>query len=146
MLAKEYKDRLRSRPYRPDLLEVKKRKKRIFELKLKLSRSRKSSDWTVKDLEFALAKLKNNKSRDYYGYINEIFKPGVIGDDLKKSLLIMLNKLKANKLIPNFMNFTNITTVPKRGSQLDPKNERGIFWTPIIRYILMRLIFIRLFF
>ena len=36
LLAKEYKDRLRSPPYRPDLLEVKKRKKRIFELKLKL--------------------------------------------------------------------------------------------------------------
>ena len=39
------------------------------------------------------------------------------------------------------MNFTNITTVPKRGSRLDPKNERGIFRTPIVRYILMRLIY-----
>ena len=60
LLANEYKDRLRSRPYRPDLLEVKKRKKRIFELKLKVSRSRKSSDLTMN--EFSLAKLKNNKS------------------------------------------------------------------------------------
>jgi hypothetical protein len=39
------------------------------------------------------------------------------------------------------MNFANITTVAKKGSRLDPKNERGIFRVPVIRYILMRLIY-----
>ena len=39
------------------------------------------------------------------------------------------------------MNFANITTIPKKGSKLDPKNERGIFRTPVTRYILMRLIY-----
>ena len=85
--------------------------------------------------------MKTNKSRDSYGYINEIFKLNVIGKDLKKSLLIMFKKLKANKMIPNFMNFANITTVPKRGSRLEPRNERGIFRVPVVRYILMRLIY-----
>jgi hypothetical protein len=95
----------------------------------------------MKNLESALSRLKTNKSRDSYGYINEIFKLNVIGKDLKKSLLIMFKKLKANKMIPNFMNFANITTVPKRGSRLEPRNERGIFRVPVVRYILMRIIY-----
>ena len=121
LLVKEYKDRLRSRPYRPDLQQLKKRRKRIFKLKMKLAKAKKSSDWKMEDLDKALSNLKNNKSRDYDGYINEIFKINVIGDDLKKSLLLMFKKLKSKKMIPCFMNFANITTVPKRGSRLDPK-------------------------
>ena len=35
------------------------------------------------DLDLALTNLKNNKSRDPEGYANEIFKHGVIGQDLK---------------------------------------------------------------
>ena len=53
----------------------------------------------------------------------------------------MLNKLKLNKMIPIFLNFANITTVPKKGSRIEPKNERGIFRVSTVRYILMRLIY-----
>ena len=53
----------------------------------------------MEDLDRALANLKNNKSRDPEGYINEIFKIGVIGTDLKKSLLEMLINLKRAKMI-----------------------------------------------
>ena len=70
----------------------------------------------MEDLEAALSHLKNNKSRDYEGYVNEIFKNDVIGSDLKKSLLVMFNSLKKENLIPLFMNFANVTTVPKKGS------------------------------
>ena len=65
----------------------------------------------MSDLEKALSDLKNDKSRDHVGYVNEIFKKGVIGKDLKDSLLIML-KLKIKKEISTFMRFANITTVP----------------------------------
>ena len=99
VLAKEYKDRLRSRPFRPDLIPMMKRKKRIFKLKMKLAERKKSPSWNMDDLDKALAKLKNNKSRDYAGYINEIFKIDVIGKDLKKSLLMMLNQLKKQNMI-----------------------------------------------
>ena len=110
-------------------------------MKMKLAESRKSPEWTMKDLEKALADLKNNKSRDFEGFINEIFKANVIGENMKRSLLTMLNKCKWHKLIPIYMNFTNITTVPKRGSRIEPKNERGIFRVAIVRAILMRLIY-----
>ena len=126
VLAKEYKDRLRTRPIRPDLTDMKKRKRLIFNLKMKLARKKSSPDWTMKDLERALSNLKNNKSRDFEGYINEIFKNDVIGSDLKKSLLLMFNKMKKLKLIDIFMNFANVTTVPKKGPKIEPKNERGI--------------------
>ena len=66
----------------------------------------------MSDLEKALSDLKNDKSRDHVGYVNEIFKKGVIGKDLKDSLLIILNKLKIKKEISTFMRFANITTVP----------------------------------
>ena len=109
-----------------------------FELKMKMASDNESSLWKMSQLESALANLKNNKSRDYEGYINEIFKEGVIGEDLKKSLLLMFNKLKSNKMIPSFMNYANITTVPKRSSKIELKNERGIFRAPFPRSILMR--------
>ena len=52
-----------------------------------------SPDWTLKDLNLVLKKLKNNKSRDPTGLINEIFKPGVIGQDLKLGMLKLFNKI-----------------------------------------------------
>ena len=141
VLSKEYKHRLRSRPVRPDMKSLKKRKSLIFKLKNKLSQLSQTQDWTMKDMEKALSDLKNNKSRDFEGLKNEIFKNGVIGDNLKQSLLIMMNKLKLNKMIPMFFNIADITTVPKKGSVIEPKNERGIFGVSVIRAILMRLIY-----
>ena len=70
----------------------------------------------MNDLDKALANLKNNKSRDHAGYVNELFKSEMIGSDLKKSLLLMFGELKIRKLIPMFMRYSNITTVPKKGS------------------------------
>ena len=141
LLAREYKDRLRKRPMRPDLLSLRKRRKRIFKLKLKLAQSRQTPDWKMSDLHLALSNLKLNKSRDPEGYLNEIFKEGVVGDNLRISLLMMTNKLKKQKLIPKMMNKVNVTTVPKKGSRLLLTNERGIFRVSIIRCILMRLIY-----
>ena len=51
----------------------------------------------------------------------------MIGTDLKKSLLEILIKLKRAKLIAKFMNISNITTVLKKGSRIEPKNERMIY-------------------
>ena len=117
LLAKEYKERLRTRPLRPDLKHLKKGKKRIFLMKLKLAESHKSKPWTLSDLDKALGDLKNNKSRDPEGFLNEIFKKNVIGTNLKHSMLLMFNKIREKRQIPKIFNFDNITTVPKRGSR-----------------------------
>ena len=141
LLANEYKNRLRTRPVREDYKSMKLRRKKIFEMKMFLAKRRQSEPWTMKNLDTALSDLKNNKSRDFEGYINEIFKKEVIGSNLKESLLIMFNSLKHEKIIPQFFNYANITTVPKSGPRSELKNERGIFCVPVIRAILMRLIY-----
>ena len=141
LLAKEFKERLRSRPVRPDLGDLEERRDVIFDLHLKLAEETPSSPWKMEDLQKALSDLKTNKSRDHAGYVNELFKNNIIGTDLKLSLLIMCNKLKMQKMIPSFMQYANITTVPKRGSVLVLANQRGIFRVDVIRSILMRLIY-----
>ena len=118
LLATEYKNRLRSRPYLSNLIPTKLRKKRIFNLKLKLADLNKSNVWTEKDLERALNDLKRKKSRDSEGFVNEIFKNDIFGSNLKQSLLLMCNNIKQENMIPKFMNNANITTVPKRALQL----------------------------
>ena len=53
----------------------------------------------------------------------------------------MFNKMKKEQKISKFMNFSNITTVPKRGSLIELTNERGIFRCSVTRAVLMRLIY-----
>ena len=141
LLAKEYKERLRMRPVKTEMKPLMKMKSKIFQMKMKLASINKSPEWSLKDLDKALAKLKNNKSRDFEGYSNDIFKENVIGTDLKTSLLVMFNKLKKANMIPKFFNCANITTVPKKGSRLILNNERGIFRVSVIRSILMNMIY-----
>ena len=141
LLANEYKERLRKRPMKQEMRPLMTAKKKIFNMKIKLARNNKSPDWSLKDLEKALDNLKSNKSRDFEGFSNEIFKQNVIGTDLKMSLLLMFNKMKENNSIPMFLNCANVTTVPKKGSRLILTNERGIFRVPVIRSILMNMIY-----
>ena len=60
-MAKEYKERLRTRPFRPDLKLIEARKNKIFEMKLKLAETNCNKMWTLKDLEAALKDLKTNE-------------------------------------------------------------------------------------
>ena len=143
LLAKEYKERLRTRPVKPEMKDIMMTKQKISEMKLKLASLKKTPEWTLKELDNALSKLKANKARDFEGFSNEIFKENIIGTDLKQSLLIMFNKLKKNNEIPKFFNCANVTTVPKKGSRLILENERGIFRVSVIRSILMNLIYDR---
>ena len=61
------------------------------------------------ELEIVLKNLKNNKSRDPIGYINELFKPGCAGEGLKQAILNMLNQSKASFKLPEIMKLANIT-------------------------------------
>ena len=82
----------------------------------------------MSNLDKVLKSLKNNKTQDPSGMINELFKQGCIGDDLKIALLGLFNGIKAHQFIPTFMSLSNITSIFKnKGSRLEMKNERGIF-------------------
>ena len=103
-------------------------KSELWEYRLNELKSAKSEAWTQDDLEKVLKSLKNNKTRDPVGMINEIFKPGCAGDDLKLALLYLFNGIKRNCYIPEYMTLANITTLYKlKGSKMDMNSERGIF-------------------
>ena len=54
---------------------------------------------------------------DPNGMINETFKKGYLGSDLKEALLIMLNEIKRKQIIPENMTLGNITTLISRKVQ-----------------------------
>ena len=141
LFAKEYSERLRPRPTHPDFEDVEKIKHEVFEIKLNEAKENKSSNWTMQDINKVLGEISQNKSRDPDGLNRSIFHFKNIGLNLKESLLIMFNKLKKQGIIPDFMKKATISTIPKSGSKLVMKNERGIFVLSSVRTIFMRLIY-----
>ena len=85
-------------------------------------------------MEKVLKSLKKDKSRDPNGWINELFQDEVAGEDLKRSMLNLFNKIKADNYIPEFIRKADITTIYKG------KGENC--YLKIFRSILMRLIYI----
>ena len=79
---------------------------------------------------------------DPNGMVNETFKNGYIGTDLKEALLIFLNEVKRKQFIPHSMTLGNITTIYKsKGSRLDMNSDRGIFILTILKKITDKLIY-----
>ena len=136
-----YVDRLKHREIIPKLKEHKKLREELFQKRLETTKQKKSPPWTMVELEKVLAKLKRKKATDPVGLVNELFLLDNIGDDLKKSLLMLLNKIKDQLQEPDFMNLANITSFWKgKGAKDDIENERGIFILNVIRMIKDRLI------
>ena len=137
-----YTDRLRNREMSPEMTDLYEMKCELWRLQSEALKLKKSKDWSEADLDKVLKKLKNNKTRDPHGLINEIFKPGVIGRDLKLAMLSLFNGIKTQFHIPKFLQFANITTIYKRkGSRQDLNNDRGIFVVSVLRMILDSLIY-----
>ena len=133
--------RLRHRPMNKDYIKLKNLKELLFKRRLEYAMKKKSKPWNMNQLIKVLKSLKNNKSRDPHGMVNELFKPGVIGDDLLKSVLMLFNKIKATLTVPKFMEFCNIVGIYKgKGKKTDLSNDRGIFIVNILRSVLMKLV------
>ena len=137
-----YVDRLRHREMKPELMEVFNMKMTLWDFRLELLKENKSRNWQEEDLNKVLKGLKNNKSRDPGGLINEIFKPNVIGSNLRDGLLHLSNGIKTDLHFPPFMQLANVTTIyKKKGSRLSLENDRGIFVTSVMKKIIDRLIY-----
>ena len=92
----------------------------------------------MKDLNRVCQNLKNNQTRDPLGMLNELFKPGVMGQDFKEAVLLLANGVKLEMVVPSQMQLSNITTLFKnKGSRFDLNNERGIFIPTVFRIILI---------
>ena len=76
------------------------------------------------------------------GYINELFKNGVAGEDLKAAVLKLMNRIKSEQIYPKALEIANITAIYKnKGPKNNFDSYRGIFRVPILRTILDRLIY-----
>ena len=136
-----YTDRLKHREMAPELLKLKTLREELFQQRLQLCKQNKSPAWSMEDLDNVLKRLKNEKAADPTGLVNELFSARNVGDDLKQSILMLMNKIKNTFQQPEFMNMANITSFWKgKGAQDDIENERGIFILNILRMIKDRLI------
>ena len=136
-----YKDRLRNREMKLELMDIYFLKMELWDRRNKHLKLMKTEPWKEEDLDAVLKSLKNNKSMDPNGIINEVFKEGFIGNDLRKALLQLFNGIKTNMYIPMYMTLANITTIFKKGSRLDMNSDRGIFILTVMKKILDKLIY-----
>ena len=93
------------------------------------------------ELEKVLKNLKRGKSKDFNGLICELFQEGVIGTNLKESLLMMFNEMKDDMSIPECLRTAHVTILHKKNCRTDLNNWRGIFVCSVLRNILMKLIY-----
>jgi hypothetical protein len=134
---------LRNRPIKDELEDLKEFKEDLFNIRLKLAKEKKSEPWKLKDVEAALKTLKKDKARDPNGWINELFKDGVSGRNLKLSLLRFFNKMKEENEISEFVRLADVSTIYKgKGAKCELINDRGIFIVTVLRSILMKLIYL----
>ena len=114
----------------------------LFNMRLSLSKTRKSKPWERQDLLKVLKTLKSGKSCDAIGYSNELFKPGVIGCDLVTSLLNIINRAKHEIQIPRPFRLTKITSIYKsKGEKCDLQNDRGVHSVTKFRAIIDKLLY-----
>ena len=140
VILEHFKFRMRKRPAKEEVKDILEFNEKLFEIRNKLAKNVKSSSFSMKELEHTLKLLKPGKSRDPDFLVCEIFKEGVIGEDLKLSILMMMNKMKEQSVIPECLKIANITMLHKKQCKLDLNNWRGIFVTSVLRTILMKLL------
>ena len=69
-------------------------------------------------LEKSPLSYRRGESRVPESWVSDIFKEGAIGSDLKKSLLMMFNRMKQGLFIPKCLRTANITIIHKKGNNL----------------------------
>ena len=102
-----------NRKIKDDHKHVKNYKEELCKMILKMASKKKTPDWTMEQLETVLNYLKKNKSRDPFGYANDLFQVEVAGDDLKKAVLMLLNRSKKEQIYPEVLEDCDISSIYK---------------------------------
>ena len=140
----EYRHRLTARPILPELQDTDNIQNQLFNLRLQAASRITTDPWTISELDRVLSSLKTGKARDPSGLICDIFKKPICGDDLRLSMLTLLNRTKETLEIPQFFCNSNISSIWKRkGDILDLKFHRGLFLVGLFKTIIMKLIYLQ---
>ena len=105
--------RLRHRPMKPGFESLMDLKEFLCLQRLRLSSLSMKPNFTSEDLQKVLKGLKKKKARDPHNYLNELFRPEVIGNNLKESLLVLFNKMRKHKQFSENMLLTNVSSIYK---------------------------------
>ena len=142
MAVEAYKERLKNRPIKEGLEELKELKEKLADRIMKIAQKNKTPPWTMKELDIVLKGLKKNKSKDPNGLANELFKEEAAGTDLKEAILLLMNRIKEEQIYPKSLELCNISSIWKmKGPRNEFASYRGIFRVSIFRAILDRLIY-----
>ena len=141
VILDHFQHRMRKRGVKDEIREIEKNNNELFEKRLNETKKVKSPPFNMIELNKVLKSLKTGKSKDHENYVCELFKPCVIGSDLKNSILIMMNHMKNHTWISECLRTSHITILHKKGCKLDLNNWRGIFVSSVLRTILMKLIY-----
>ena len=76
----------------------------LFEEMLKTASKNISPPWTRKQLIKVLSSFKKGKARDPHGFVYELFRPDVAGDNLIDGLVLILNEIKKQQKVPKAFN------------------------------------------
>ena len=103
----------------------------------------KTPEWTIADVTNVLKQLKKGKSKDAYDFPNEIFKPGIAGDDHICVVTKLMNKIKNELNYPHLLLLCNVTNLyKKKGDRAQYNSYRGTFRAPVLSNILDKLLHI----
>ena len=120
-------DRLRNRPIKEEFEEINILKEELFEMRMELAKCNKSEPWTMENLDMVLKHLKKGKARDPHGWTNELFSTEVAGTQLKLSMLMLLNKMKHENYIPEFIRLADVATIYKgKGEKPQLEKQTGV--------------------
>ena len=137
-----FKSRLRHRPIKAGLEDIKLMKDELCHKRLEIANGNKSDPWKLENLMKVLGALKKDKSRDPHGMLNELFKPGVAGIDFQESFLMLANGIKKDIFIPKFVQYANIVSIYKgKGEKMNLDNDRGIFIVNLFRSMIMKMVY-----
>ena len=140
--VQHYQNVFKEREMEEDLNHIKTAREILCEERLNIAGNNKTPPWTIKDVTSVLKSLKTGKSKDPYNMPNEIFKPGVAGDDLILAVTSLMNRIKNEVNFPDPMNKCNVTNLYKnKGLKQHFDSYRGIFRTPVLRNILDKLMY-----
>ena len=108
LYEKTYKERLKHNEIKDNLQSLQENKMKIFESRIKEASTKRTDPWTHKQLIDVLKNMKKGKARDPHGFVNDIFKPEVAGDNLIDGLLLLVNEVKRQQNVPEIFEFANI--------------------------------------
>ena len=111
LYLKTYIERLKHREMNAEFLEIFNIKTELWRRRCNALKLKISPRWSLKELNVVLKSLKNNKSRDPHGFLNDVFKPSMAGNNLRVGILNFVNGVKDNFYFPQFIQWANITTI-----------------------------------